>query len=138
MRRTESISCLLLIFMMVSTLAVAQEADAGVAYGAVTPGRLRASLAALGGLISAILGGLSWLRSSGRWGTGSGRPGALVAGAMGAGVIGYAVLHLTMFTGGLGTGSGRAGAVVAIAMGLAGVTFAAITLMRSGRAVQDA
>jgi hypothetical protein len=87
------------------------------------------------GLCSAILAGLSLLRSDGRFGAGSGRRGAILAAGVGLIVIAYAVVHLTIYTGGLGTGSGRAGAVVAIVMGLTSVVLAGITLTRSGRTV---
>ena len=71
-------------------------------------------MAAVVGLISVVIGGLSLARSAGRFGTGSGRTGAIVAAVVGLIGIVLAGLHLANSTGGFGTGSGRAGAIVAI------------------------
>ena len=45
----------------------------------MSPGRIRALVAAVVGLISLVIGGLALARSAGRIGAGSGRAGAIVA-----------------------------------------------------------
>jgi hypothetical protein len=115
--------------LLVPTIALAQETNGNVGYGVTTPGRLWAAIAAVVGLISAIVAGLSLFRSACRFGTG--RRGAIVAAVVGLIVIAYAVLHMTIFTGDFGTGSGRAGAIVAMVMGLTSTVLAGITLTRA-------
>ena len=99
----------------------------------ITPGRARALVAVVVGLISLVIGGLALARSAGRIGTGSGRAGAIVA--MVLGVIGMvlSVVHLGNSTGGFGTGSGRAGAIVALVLGLIGMNLGGLALARSRR-----
>jgi hypothetical protein len=104
----------------------------GVGYG-FTPERLKALGSGIIGLISIIIGGLSLARSNGRFGSGSGRRGAVVSAALGLVCIVLAGLHLAGTSGGFGTGSGRAGAIVAIAAGLIGIVLAGITLIRSSK-----
>ncbi|MED1791507.1 DUF6223 family protein [Brevibacillus nitrificans] len=120
-------------FLLVPTIASAEVTNVDVVSG-LTTGRLWATMDAVVGLISAVIGGVSLARSAGRFGTGSGRRGAIVAAVMALIVIVYAGLHLANFTGGFGTGSGRAGAIVAIMMGLIGMVLAGLTLARSRRA----
>lgn len=119
--------------LLLAAPAVAQETGGQVGYGVTTPRRLWAAMAAAVGLISAILAGVSLLRSAGRFGTGTGRREAIVAAVVGLIVIAYAVLHLTMFPGGFGTGGGRAGAIVAMVLGLTGMVLSGVTLIRSRR-----
>ncbi|WP_248930640.1 DUF6223 family protein [Paenibacillus hamazuiensis] len=119
--------------LLVPTIAFADVPSGNVGYG-LTPGRLRAIVAAVVGLISVVIGGLSMARSAGRFGTGSGRAGAIVAMVLGLIGIALAVLHLAGSTGGFGTGNGRAGAIVAMVLGLAGLVLAGLTLARSRRA----
>ena len=99
----------------------------------LTPGRLGAIVAAVVGLSSVVIGGLSLARSAGRFGSGNGRTGAIVAAVVGLIGIVLAGLHLANSTGGFGTGSGRAGAIVAIVLSLIGVAVAGRTLVRSQR-----
>ncbi|MFP3390172.1 DUF6223 family protein [Brevibacillus sp. SIMBA_040] len=120
-------------FLLVPTIASAEVTNGNVVNG-LTPGRLWATMDAVVGLISAVIGWLSLARSAGRFGSGSGRRGAIVAAVTALIVIVYAGLHLTNFTGDFGTGSGRAGAIVAIVMGLIGMVLAGLTLARSRRA----
>ena len=72
----------------------------------MTPERIAASVAAVMGLIGAVIGGLALARSAGRIGTGNGRRGAIVALVMGP--IGLVIGGLVVATadGGLGTGNG--------------------------------
>lgn len=119
-------------FLLVPTIASAEVTNGNVVYG-LTPGRLWATMDAVAGLISAVIGGLSLARSVRRIGNG-GRKGAIVAMVLGLIVIAYAGVHLTIFTGDFGTGAGRAGAIIAIVMGLTGMVLAGLTLARSRRA----
>lgn len=121
---------ILCTFLFVPTIVSAEVTNGNVVYG-LTAGRLWATMDAVAGLISAVIGGLSLARSNGRIGTGSGRRGAIAAAVLGLIVIAYALLHLTLFTGDFGTGSGRAGAIIAIVMGLISMVLAGLTLARS-------
>ncbi|USG68167.1 DUF6223 family protein [Brevibacillus ruminantium] len=124
---------ILCTFLLVPTIASADGTNSNIVYG-FTTGRLWATMDAVVGLFSAVIGGLSLARSAGRFGTGSGRRGAIVSAVMALIVIVYAGLHLANFTGDFGTGSGRAGAIVAIVMGLIGMVLAGLTLVRYRRA----
>ncbi|NOU87030.1 hypothetical protein GC102_14750 [Paenibacillus sp. LMG 31460] len=124
---------ILCAFLLVPTIASAEVTNGNVGYG-LTPGRLWATMDAVVGLISAVIGGLSLARSAGRFGTGSGRRGAIVAAVVGLIVIVYAGVHLANYPGGLGTGDGRAGAIMAIVLGMTGMILAGLTLARSRRA----
>ncbi|AFH63329.1 DUF6223 family protein [Paenibacillus caseinilyticus] len=116
--------------LLMPTIASAEMTGGNVGIG-LTPGRLEAIVAAVVGLISAVLGGLSLARSAGRFGSGSGRAGAIAAAVVGLIGIVLAGLHLANTPGGFGTGNGRAGAIVAIVVGLAGMVLAGLTLARS-------
>lgn len=123
---------ILCTFLAVPTIASAEATNGNVMYG-LTSGRLWATMDAVVGLISAVIGGLSLVRSVRRIGNG-GRNGAIVAMVLGVIVIAYAGVHLTIFTGDFGTGAGRAGAIIAIMMGLTGMVPAGLTLARFRRA----
>ncbi|MBB3128364.1 hypothetical protein FHS19_003018 [Paenibacillus rhizosphaerae] len=118
--------------LLAPTIASAEATHGNVVYG-FTTGRLWATLDAVLGLISAVIGGLSLARSVRRIGNG-GRNGSIVAMVLGLIVLGYAVVHLTIFTGDFGTGAGRAGAIIAIVLGLTGMALAGLTFARSRRA----
>ena len=117
------------------TLEAAQVSDqpTAVSVNTLTPKRITASIAALVGLIGAIIGGLALARSTGRIGTGNGRRGAVVALIFGP--IGLVVGGLVVVTadGGLGTGNGIAGGVVAVVVGLIGIVLGRLALVRSRR-----
>ena len=118
--------------LLMPTIASAEVTDGNVGIG-LTPGRLAAIVAAMVGLISVVIGGLTLAHYAGRFGTGNGRTGAIVAAVVGLVGVVLAGLHLANSSGGFGTGSGRAGAIVAIAVGLAGMAIAGLTLARSRR-----
>ncbi|UGQ12142.1 DUF6223 family protein [Yinghuangia sp. ASG 101] len=100
--------------------------------------RAGAILAAIPGLISVVLAGLSRARAAGRMrsrrGPGTGRNGAIVATALGLIGMALAGLHLATSTGGVGTGNGRAGAVVAAILGLIGAVLGGLAVARSRHA----
>jgi len=100
----------------------------------LTPERIATSVAAVVGLIGAVIGGLALARSAGRIGTGTGRRGAIVALVMGP--IGLVIGGLVVATadGGLGTGNGLGGGVVAMVVGLIGMTTGGLALARSRHA----
>ena len=90
--------------------AAAQVSDQpAVSVYTMSPERIAATVAAVVGLIGAVIGGLALARSAGRIGTGNGRRGAIVALVMGP--IGLVIGGLVVATadGGLGTGNGLGG-----------------------------
>jgi hypothetical protein len=115
--------------------AAAQVSDQSPAVGVytLTPERIAATVAAVVGLIGAVIGGLALACSAGRFGAGNGRRGAIVALVLGP--IGLVIGGLVVATaeGGLGTGNGLGGGVVAIVVGLIGMALGALALARSRR-----
>jgi len=99
--------------------------------GEITTGRARALVGVAVGLISAIIGVVAMLRSSGRLGAGSGRVGAVVALALGLIGIILGIIHLATSTGGFGTGGGRAGAIVGLVVSVIGVILGGFAITRS-------
>jgi hypothetical protein len=99
----------------------------------MSPGRIAASVAAVVGLIGAVIGGLALARSAGRVSTGNGRRGAIVALVLGP--IGLAIGGLVVATsdGGVGTGNGLGGGIVAMTVGLIGMALGGLALARSRR-----
>ena len=102
----------------------------------MSPGRIGASMAAVVGLIGAVIGGLALARSAGRIGTGNGRRGAIVALVLGP--IGLVIGGLVVATadGGLGTGNGLGGGIVAMMVGLIGMALGGLALARSRRTAE--
>jgi hypothetical protein len=98
------------------------------------PGRIGAIVAALAGLLGAVIGGLSLARSARRTGTGNGRRGAIVALVLGPMGLVNGGLVVATADGGLGTGNGLGGGIVAMLVGLVAVTLGALALARSRRA----
>lgn len=111
---------------LVPATAFAQEATGTAGTGS---GRLFATCAAVIGLAGAVWAG--WLFF--RHGKGGSRRAAIVTSVTGLCVVGYAVLHLFIFTGNFGTGDGRAGAIFAIIFGLTCLLFSGINLRRLSR-----
>ena len=100
-------------------------------YG-MTLGRSMATAAAVIALIGVIIGGLALLRPAGRFGTSTGRLGAIVA--LAGGLIGTVVGAMMAATsGGVGTGGGKAGAIVALVLGVISEVLGALALSRSRR-----
>ena len=99
----------------------------------LSPGRIGAIVAAIVGLIGAVIGGLALARSARRVGTGTGRRGAVVALVLGP--IGLVIGGLVVATadGGLGTGNGLGGGIVAMMVGLIGMALGGLALARSRR-----
>lgn len=110
-----------LIMLAIVSVQPAAAADYGM-----TPGRLKASTAALLGLIGVVIGGLTLARPAA-----SGRLGA--AAALAAGLIGMALGGFVVATapGGVGTGNGLAGAIVALVLGLIALVLGGLALARS-------
>ena len=102
-----------------------------VSVSSVTPERIAATVAAVAGLIGALVGGLALVHSARR--IGAGRRGAIVALVLGP--IGLVIGGLVVATaeGGVGTGNGLAGGVVAMAVGLIGMTLGGLALARTRR-----
>jgi hypothetical protein len=103
---------------------------------AMSSGRVGPTVVALIGLISAVLGGLSIARPTGRGRIkpGQGAPvrlrGATLAAALGLFAIVLGTVFAVTADGGLGTGSGLGGAIVSVALGIAGVVLGGIAKAR--------
>jgi hypothetical protein len=105
---------------------------AAVPASTMTPKRAAASTAVVVGLIGAVIGGLSLVRSARRIGNG-GRRGAIVAMVLSPlGLVSGGLVVLTA-NGGVGTGNGLAGGVVAMMVGAIGMALGGLTLVRSRR-----
>jgi hypothetical protein len=106
---------------------------AAVSVYTMSPGRIGAIVAAVVGLIGAVIGGRALARSAGRIGTSNDRRGAVVALVMGP--IGLVIGGLVVATadGGLGTGNGLGGGIVAMGVGLIGMALGGLALARSRR-----
>jgi uncharacterized protein DUF6223 len=99
----------------------------------MTPGRIAASMAAVVGLIGAVIGGLALARSAGRIGTGDGRRGAITALVLAPISLVIGGLVVATAEGGLGTGHGLGGGIVAMIVGLIGMALGGLALARSRR-----
>ena len=115
--------------------AAAQVSDRppAVSVYALTPERIAATVAAVVGLIGAVIGGLALARSAGRIDAGTGRRGAIVALVMGPISLVIGGLVVATADGGLGTGNGLGGGVVAMVVGLIAMTLGGLALARSRR-----
>ena len=114
--------------------AAAQVSDEpAVTVYTITPGRIGAMVAAVLGLIAAVIGGSALSRSAGRMSTGNGRRGAVVALVLGP--VGLVIGGLVVATadGGIGTGNGLGGGIVAMCVGLIGMALGGLALARSRR-----
>ena len=94
-------------------------------------GRAGATVIAVVGLASVVVGGLALSRS--RRGPGEGRVQALVAAAAGQVRLAHSAWQMALTTEGLGSGQGRAGAVAGVAFGLIGAVLGGLALARSRR-----
>ena len=98
-----------------------------------TPRRLWATAVAVLGLGSVVVGGLALRRSAGRFGTGNGSRGAVVALVAGLIAAVNGGLNLAVATGGLGSGNGVAGGGAALVLGLIATVLGGLALTRSRR-----
>ncbi len=81
------------------------------------------------------MGGLALAGPASRFGTASGRLGAVVALVAGLIAMVNGGLNLAIATGGPGTGNGVVGGAVAVVLGLIGMTLGGMALARSRRTV---
>jgi hypothetical protein len=122
-----------LVYAVLVATHVSESAGATV-YG-LTPRRFWATAAAALALAGVVIGGLALRRSSGRVGTGNGRPGAIVAVAAGLIALVNGGLNLAIATGGPGTGNGVVGGAAALVLGLIGMALGGLALARVRRTV---
>jgi Family of unknown function (DUF6223) len=93
----------------------------------ITPGRARALVGVVAGLISLVIGWRAKVRSAA--GTGKGRTSAIVALVLGLIGIVLSVVHLSTSVGAVfGSGSGKAGAIFGLVLGLIGMTLGGLAL----------
>jgi hypothetical protein len=99
----------------------------------LTPRRLWATTTAALALVGVLIGGAALARPTGRFGTASGRLGAL--GALFAGLIAAinGGLNLAVANGGPGTGNGVVGGAAAFVLGLIGLAMGSLALARRRR-----
>ena len=97
----------------------------------LTTRRLWATMSALLAVAGVVIAGLALARPSSRFGSASGRHGAI--GSLAAGLIALVNggLNLAVANGGPGTGNGVVGAAAAIALGLIAVTLGGLAMFRS-------
>ena len=101
----------------------------------LTPRRLWATTAIVLALAGVVIGGLALARPASRFGTASGRRGAIVALVAGliAAVNGWLVLAIA--NGGPGTGNGVVGGAGSLVLGLIAMALGVLALTRSRRTV---
>ncbi|MGH9158457.1 MAG: DUF6223 family protein [Vicinamibacteraceae bacterium] len=100
----------------------------------LTPQRLWATTVAGLALVGVVSGGLALARPASRFGTASGRPGAIVGLVAGPIAVGIGGLLLAVATGGPGSGNGVVGAAGAVVLGLMASALGGLALARSRRA----
>lgn len=113
-------------------IARVSEPTATTVYG-LTPRRFWATSVAVVALLSVVIGGLALRRPAGRFGTASGRLGAIVALAAGVIATVNGSLVLALANAGPGSGSGVVGGAGALVLGLIGVALGGLALVRSRR-----
>jgi hypothetical protein len=99
----------------------------------LTPRRLWATTVAGLAVVGVVIGGLALARPASRFGTASGRRGAVVALATGLVAAANGGLNLGVANGGPGTGNGVVGGAVAVVLGLVGMALGGLALARSRR-----
>ena len=117
---------------LVHTVLVAahvSEPAATTVYG-LTLRRLWATMVAVLALVGVVIGGLALARPATRFGTASGRLGAIVAGLI---AVVNSGLVLALANGGPGTGNGVVGGAGALVMGLIAMALGGSALARSRR-----
>jgi Family of unknown function (DUF6223) len=120
------------IVYAVLVVAHVSEPAASTVYG-LTPRRLWATTVAVLALVGVVIGGLALARPASRFGTASGRLGAIVAlVALVAGLIAVVNggLNLAIANGGPGTGNGVVGGAAAFVLGLIALGIGGLALAR--------
>ncbi len=112
------------------------ESAATTVYG-LTPRRLWATTVAVLALVGVIIGGLALARPASRFGTDSGRRGAIVALVVGLIAVANGVLNLGIANGGPGTGNGVVGGAAAFVLGLIALALGGLALARCRRAALE-
>ena len=117
--------------LVYAVLVAAHVSDpaATTVYG-LTPRRLWATTVAVLALVGVAIGGLALARPAGRFGTASGRRGAIVALVVGLIAAVNGGLNLAVATGGPGTGNGVVGGAAAFVLGLVAVAVGGLALGR--------
>ena len=101
----------------------------------LTPRRLWATTVAVLALASAVIGVVALVRRGSRFGTGSGRFGAIVALVLGLIAVVNGAMVVAFSSGGPGSGNGVVGGAGALVLGLIGASLGVIALARSRRSL---
>src|SRR5262245_7799687 len=99
----------------------------------LTPMRLWATASAVLAVVGVVIGGLALARPASRFGTASGRSGAIVALSAGLIALINAGLNLALANGGPGTGNGVVGAAAAFVLGLIALALGTLAVARCHR-----
>jgi hypothetical protein len=99
----------------------------------LTPRRLWATTAVVLAVAGVVIGGLALARPASRFGTASGRFGAILALAAGLIAAVNGGLNLALANGGPGTGNGVVGGAAAFVLGLIALTLGGLALARCRR-----
>jgi hypothetical protein len=111
------------------------EPAATTVYG-LTPRRLWATTVAVLALVGVVIGGLALARPASRFGTASGRLGAIVALVAGLMAVVNGGLNLAVANGG-GTGNGVVGGAAAFVLGLIALALSGLALARFRRTASE-
>lgn len=103
---------------------------AGTTVDGLTVRRVWATAAIVLALVGVVSGGLALARLAGRFGTGTGRTGAIVALASGLVAVVNGGLVLALATGGPGTGNGVIGGAAALVLGLLAMAIGGLAARR--------
>jgi hypothetical protein len=106
---------------------------AAVTVQGLTPMRLWATTSALLALVGVIIGALALARPASRFGTASGRFGAILSLAAGLIAVVNGGLNVAVANGGPGSGNGVVGGAAAFVLGLIAVVLGTLAVARSHR-----
>ena len=121
--------------LVYAVLAVAHVSEpASITVQGLTVRRLWATASTLVAFIGLVSGGIALRRPGSRFGTESGRLGAIVALAAGLLAASNGGLNLAVANGGPGAGNGVVGGAAAFVLGLIALTIGGLALARSHRA----
>lgn len=124
--------------LVYAVLVAAQVAEpAAITVQGITTRRLWATASAVLALVAVMTGGLALAWPASRFGSGSGRPGAILALAAGVIAAVNGGLNVALASGGPGTGNGVVGGAAAFVLGVIALTLGGLALARSDRIASE-